>query len=267
MLSLRSWRVFTNTTKGSLAYFAKGPLSRARAAFHLDYDSTLEMNDLIEFLKSLVMNTVQIDKKYRETIPKIQAEMKTTFEDSDAEQGQGKGKPRKRKIKKMKIGQDGLYPDEDEHIRRWWTAHMPRAEDREESTTKSNEQQDTRLQISLLRSRETQLQMIIILEILALEPLLQREANANESQLPGLPLSEETQETPKEPPAKKRNKHNLPFLLDVHADRLCIWQSTALDELNVANESQSDTRPGSRKSLASTTDPLKDFCVDIIVPL
>ena len=41
--------------QASLAYFAKGPLSRARAAFHLDYDSTLEMGDLIRFLESLVL--------------------------------------------------------------------------------------------------------------------------------------------------------------------------------------------------------------------
>ncbi|KAI1815488.1 DNA replication regulator SLD3-domain-containing protein [Poronia punctata] len=252
---------------GSLAYFAKGPLSRARAAFHLDCDATLDMNDLIGFLKSLVMNTVLIDKKYRETIPKIQAEMKTTFDDSDAEQGQGKGKARKRKAKKIKVGKDGLYPDEDEHVRKWWTSHMPRAIDHEESTTKSTQEQETRMQISRLRSRETQLQMIIILEILALEPLVSRESNTREPQLPGLPPTSDAKEAPKEPATKKRNRHNLPFLLEVHADRLCIWHSTALDEFNVASESQSEARHGSRKHAASTTlDPLKDFCVDIIVP-
>ncbi|KAI3332336.1 DNA replication regulator SLD3-domain-containing protein [Xylariaceae sp. AK1471] len=250
---------------GSLAYFAKGPLSRARAAFHLDCDSTLEMSDLIEFLKSLIMNTVQIDKKYRDTIPKIQSEMKTVIEDSDADQGQEKGKPRKRKIKKMKLGKDGLYPHEDDHVRRWWAIHRPLVKDQEESATKSTEEQDIKLQISRLRSRETQLQMIIILEILALEPLLAREATGD-SQLPGLPSAEESLEPPKEIPTRRRDKHNLPFLLGVHADRLCIWQSTAFDEFNVVNESQTGSGPKPRKSLTSTSDPLKDFCVDIIVP-
>ncbi|KAK5635176.1 hypothetical protein RRF57_010888 [Xylaria bambusicola] len=248
---------------GSLAYFAKGPLSRARAAFHLDCDSTLEMGDLVEFLKSLIMTTAQIDKKYREAVPRIQSEMKTVIEDSDAEQG--KSKPRKRKAKKMKIGKDGLYPDEDEHVRRWWAVHKPSPKDDEESSiTKSTEQQDTKLQTSLLRSRETQLQMIIILEILSLEHIVTRE-NTTESQLPGMPPVEEPLDLSKEFPPKKRNKHNLPFLLDVHADRLCIWQSTALDEINI-NESQAGSRPDSRKSSKSTSDPLKDFCVDIIVP-
>ncbi|KAF2964349.1 hypothetical protein GQX73_g9235 [Xylaria multiplex] len=250
---------------GSLAYFAKGPLSRARAAFHLDCDSTLEMSDLVEFLTSLVMTTAQIDKKYRETIPKIQSEMKTVVDDSDNEQGQGKAKPRKRKVKKMRIGKDGLYPNEDDHIKRWWAICRPIPKDDEESTTKSTEQQDIKIQTSLLRSRETQLQMIIILEILSLEPLVTREIT-NDSQLPGLPPAEEPQTSPKEISTKKRNKHNLPFLLDVHADRLCIWQSTAFDEFNVINESQNGSRPESRRSLKSASDPLKDFCVDIIVP-
>ncbi|KAI0420472.1 DNA replication regulator SLD3-domain-containing protein [Xylaria grammica] len=250
---------------GSLAYFAKGPLSRARAAFHLDCDSTLEMGDLLEFLKSIVLATAQIDKKYRETIPKIQSEMKTVVEDSDVEQGQGKGKSRKRKVKKMRIGKDGLYPNEDDHVRRWWAIHKPQSKDDEESTTKSTEQQDIKIQTSLLRSRETQLQMIIILEILSLEPLVTRETT-NDSQLPGLPPAEESQNSPKKISTKKRNKHNLPFLLDVHADRLCIWHSTTFDEFNVMNESQIGPRPESRRSSKSASDPLKDFCVDIIVP-
>ncbi|KAJ8127029.1 hypothetical protein O1611_g6606 [Lasiodiplodia mahajangana] len=251
---------------GSLAYFAKGPLSRARAAFHLDCDSTLEMGDLVEFLKGLVMTTVQIDKKYRETIPKIQSEMmKTIIEDSDTEQRPGKAKLRKRKTKKAKLGKDGLYPDEDDHVRRWWTNHKPSTQGDEESTTKSTEQQDIKLQVSLLRSRETQLQMIIILEILSLEPLVIREA-ANDPQLPGLLPTEDSPDSLKETPAKKRNKHNLPFLLDVHADRLCIWQSTALDEFNAVNESQTGPTLESQRSSKFTSDPLKDFCVDIIVP-
>ncbi|KAI1825494.1 DNA replication regulator SLD3-domain-containing protein [Xylaria intraflava] len=249
---------------GSLAYFAKGPLSRARAAFHLEGDSPLEMRDLIDFLKSLVMTTVQIDKKYRETIPKIQSEMKHIDQDSDAEPGQGKGKPRKRKVKKVKLGKDGLYPNEDDHVRRWWTIYKPSLRGDDESTTKSTEQQSNRLQTSLLRSRETQLQMIIILEILSLEPLIVSK-DANDSQLPGEHPAGEPSESPKTTPIKKRNKHNLPLLLDVHADRLCIWQSTALDEIHAVNESQAGLRQELQNSFKPTSDPLKDFCVDIIM--
>ncbi|KAI1433303.1 DNA replication regulator SLD3-domain-containing protein [Xylaria sp. CBS 124048] len=248
---------------GSLAYFAKGPLSRARAAFQFDCDPPLEMCDLIEFLKSLVMTTAQIDKKYRETIPKLLSELRHDIQDSDAESKQAKGKLKKRKPKKMKLGKDGLYPNEDSHIRRWRAIHKPSLQSDSESTMKSIEQGE-KLQISLLRSRETQLQMIIILEILGLEPLLVRE-NTNAPQLPGQP-AEEPSESPKVMPTKKRNKHNFPFLLDVHVDRLCIWQSTALDEFHAMNQSQAGSGQDLQNSLKPTSDPLKDFCVDIIMP-
>ncbi|KAI1079556.1 DNA replication regulator SLD3-domain-containing protein [Whalleya microplaca] len=246
---------------GSLAYFAKGPLSRARAAFHLDIDSNLEMNDLIDFLKSLIMTTIQIDKKYRETIPDIVSKMKPMFEDSDVEQAASKTK--KRKAKKMRLGKDGLYPMEDDHIRQWWNAHKPQPKDDEMRT--ETEPQETKLQISCLRSRETQLQMIIILEILALESTRTSE-NGKEPELPGLPSIGDVEETHKEVPTRKRNRRNLPFLLDVHADRLCIWQSTALDEVRMLNDTQASGGPEAQKSLSATSDPLKDFCVDIIVP-
>ncbi|KAI1499294.1 DNA replication regulator SLD3-domain-containing protein [Biscogniauxia marginata] len=246
---------------GSLAYFAKGPLSRARAAFHMDCDSTLEMNDLIDFLKSLVMTTMQIDKKYRGAIPGVIHKMKTVFQDSDNEQDSSKTK--KRRSKKMKLGKDGLYPTEEEHIRKWWTVHKPQPKDDDSMTIV--DPHETKLQISYLRSRETQLQMIIILEILALQPLIA--STSTESQLPGLPSAgEPVEKKPKETPMKRRDKHNLPFLLDVHADRLCIWQSTALDEINMMDDSQANHEAEPNRSLRITSDPLKDFCVDIIVP-
>ncbi|RYO98531.1 hypothetical protein DL764_007066 [Monosporascus ibericus] len=249
---------------GSLAYFAKGPLSRARAAFHLDCDSALEMNDLIDFLKSLVMTTVQIDKKYRETLPDIISKMKPVMQDSDNEQSSSKAK--KRKVKKMKLGKDGLYPGEDEHVRKWWGVHKPEPKD-DDKTTTSASPHDAKVKLFYLRSRETQLQMIIILEILALEPLRTPD-DAADSQLPGMPGAAEADgEALKPGPPKKRNRHNFPFLLDVHADRLCIWQSTALDEVKMMDDSQIGQISETQKSLRATSDPLKDFCVDVIVPL
>ncbi|KAI1657079.1 DNA replication regulator SLD3-domain-containing protein [Daldinia decipiens] len=246
---------------GSLAYFAKGPLSRARAAFHLDCDSNLDMNDLVDFLKSLVMTTTQIDKKYRETIPDLISKMKPIFQDSDVEQGNAKTK--KRKTRKMKLGKNGLYPMEHEYIQKWWSARKPEFKDDEAMTT--TEPPETKLQVAWLRSRETQLQMIIILEILALEPLVPSQSN-QDSQLPGLPLEELPAEAPKDNSTKKRNRHNLPSLVDVHADRLCIWQSTALDGVKLPDDAQASAQLETQKSSRATSDPLKDFCVDIIVP-
>lgn len=244
---------------GSLGYFAKGPLSRARAAFHLDCDSNLDMSDLIGFLRSLVMTTSQIDKKYRETIPGIVAKMKPMFQDSDAEQVSAKTK--KRKAKKMKLGKDGLYPMEDDRIRKWWDVRKPKAKSDDDMTTNDTESHETKLQIAWLRSRETQLQMIIILEILALEPAV-ASRNEEDSQLPGLPAVAPTAEVPKDGSSKKgKGRNNLPLLVDLHADRLCIWQSTSLDGVKFL-AGQDSQEQNTQKAL----DPLKDFCVDIIVP-
>ncbi|OIW34758.1 hypothetical protein CONLIGDRAFT_626807 [Coniochaeta ligniaria NRRL 30616] len=243
---------------GSLAYFAKGPLSRARAAFHLDCESNLDMNDLIDFLKSLAMTTVVIDKKYRETMPEIVAKMKTFVEDSD----NGDTKSKKRKTKKMKLGKDGLYPHEAEHICRWWRANKPLVS--EEKSVTPNE---VKYHISCLRRRETQLQMIIIMEILALEPLTRPRDTAEDSQLPGMESQAGPSQTAAEPAVKKRSKHNFPVLLDVHADRLCIWQSTIPDEMKILAETQVHSQGhAADKSERPNSDALKDFCVDIILP-
>lgn len=218
------------------------------------------MSDLLDFLKGLVMTTVIIDKKFRETIPEIVAKVKTLVGESDT----GAPKPRKRKAKKPKLGKDGLYPGEVDHIRRWWWSRQPVSTVDDEKTLTATE---NKYHISCLRRRETQLQMIIILEILALEPLAL--AKGPESRLPGMePPVAASREASLEPLAKKRNKHNLPVLLDVHADRLCIWQSTTSDEIKAVAESQMPTAGHEgEKAERANSDPLRDFCVDIIMPL
>ncbi|GKT63567.1 DNA replication regulator SLD3 [Colletotrichum tofieldiae] len=240
---------------GSLAYFAKGPLSRARAAFHLDCDGSMNMNDLIDFLKSLVMTTVQIDKKYRETIPNIISKLKMHIDSSDDD-----SKPKRRKSKKMKLGKDGMYPEEDSHVRKWWNSNKPEFSDEDKTITPAQ----IKSHVSLLRTRETQLQMILILEILALEPLRTAEGDG-ESQLPGLPGEMEVEKAAETQP-KKRSKHNFPVLADVHADRLCIWQSTASDELRMLEDSQVTAPSGGEPAQKASSDPLRDFCTDIIMP-
>ncbi|KAK1757477.1 DNA replication regulator SLD3-domain-containing protein [Echria macrotheca] len=245
---------------GSLAYFAKGPLSRARAAFHLDCDSNLEMGDLIEFLRSLVMTTVLIDKKYRESVPAIIGKVSTHIDESDNDTA----KPKKRKLKKPKLGRDGLYPGENEHIRRWWIANKPAAVGDDDKTVTATE---TKYHISCLRRRETQLQMIIILEILALEPLRQALEAGGDSHLPGQESQMGSREQSQEPGVKKKNKTNLPFLLDVHVDRLCIWQTTMSDETKALAESQVlPNGEHTQRTERANSDPLRDFCVDIITP-
>lgn len=242
-----------------MAYFAKGPLSRARAAFHLDCDANLEMNDLIEFLKSLTISTLQVDKKFRETLPELVKDIKLLAESC----AEDEPKKKRRRPRKMKLGKDGLYPGEIDHVKRWWRTHQSFFRDSDEVAVNP---QEAKYHITCLRTRETQLQMILILEILALEAVRPAE-DARDSQLPGLPVGDTPKKTV-EPAPKRRHKHNFSTLVDIHADRLCIWQSTTLDEMSmVAAESQAKSGPETQKPARGNSDPLKDFCVDILLPL
>ena len=217
------------------------------------------MDELIDFLKSLVLTSATIDKKYRETVPDLVSHLRTLGEVSDHTETKRKS----RKPRKMKLGSSGLYTDEDVHVRKWWAANKPIPRD-DEVLPRPEEVKYT---ISCLRTRETQLQIILILEIMALETM-RPVGDAGESQLPGMTADLSAAATPakKEAP-KKRNKHNLPLLIDVHADRLCIWQSTTSDDIRALAESQ--VRSASEPSAVKTTthsDPLKEFCVDIVIP-
>lgn len=225
----------------------------------MDCDNTLDMNDLVDYLKSLTMSTVQVDKKYRETVPDIINKLTTIIETS----GDG-ARAKKRKPRKLRIGKNGIYPDEEPHIIKWWLANRPELSEEETSVSPAL----IKSHVDLLRTRETQLQMIIILEVLALESLHTREIDG-EGHLPGLGGGAGPEGQPAVPVVKKRNKHNLPVLLDMHADRLCIWQSTASDELRLLEDSQVhvDVSASVQTSRKTSADPLRDFCTDIIMPL
>lgn len=244
-------------SKGSLAYFAKGPLSRARSAFHLDLESNLVMNELIEFLKSMVITTVQVDKKYRETVPDLISKIKPAVDSSD------EGAKKKRRSKKVKIGKNALYPHEDERVQAWWAANKPELDEDDEGGITMEQVKE---RVSLLRTRETQLQMILILEILALEKLQPQEQAADDS-LPQLSGATESQPDAMAPPSlKKRNKHNLPLLIDAHGDRLTIWQSIASDAQLLLQDSQVATPTVGGDQQNASSEPLKDFCIDVLVP-
>lgn len=235
-----------------MAYFAKGPLSRARAAFHLDYESTLEMNELIAFLESLVMPTSLLDKKYKEGLPECISMI--DIEDHSGEDATKPKAKKKRPIKKTKAAKNGLYPTEDENVRKWWANH----EDDFEIGTPGRTLEDvTKSRLSSLRIRETQLQMVLILEVLALKPLASVVEEGN------LGLPGDSQVSAPEKLKKVKKQDNLATLMDVHIDRLCIWQSLSSESTKaVASGSQAQT------NVTKHTDNItRDFCVDIIAPL
>ncbi|KAF7928204.1 hypothetical protein BELL_0278g00120 [Botrytis elliptica] len=242
-------------SKTSLAYFAKGPLSRARAAFHLDFDANLDMSEHIAFLESLVLSSTLLDKKYRDGVPVCVSSI--DIHDQSADDTTVKPKRRKSN-KKMKPGKNGLYPNEESLIKQWWISHD---EEIEPGAPGSSKEELAKTRIANLRIRETQLQMIVILEIFALQPLVSTNENL-EGGLPSLPINDGIIQS-KERTPKTRKQDHLTMLIDVHIDRLCIWQSIASEAIKAPDTSSGLT---SNNTLKHTDNILKDFCIEVIVP-
>jgi DNA replication regulator SLD3 len=224
------------------------------------------LNDYIAFLESLILSSTVIDKKFREGVPECVSLI--DIQDHSADDAKDDvSKARKRKSnKKMKPGKNGLYPTEDALIRRWWSCHDDEAESGGPGSSKD---ETTKGRIAQLRIRETQLQMIVMLEVLALQPLAKGLGDVGDGLPSGLPKNEEVEGKQKNPKPKKPDQ--LTLLIDVHIDRLCIWQSIQLESKapGAPGESQRAAAglgnlPG---SLGNGDSILRDFCIEVIGPL
>ena len=220
------------------------------------------MNEHIAFLQSLIMTTKLIDKKYSDGVPACVSLIDVHDQSAD-DANQSSEKTKKRKSnKRMKFGKDGLYPTEDSFIRRWWAS----LDDDAESGTPGVSREDRiKSRISQLRVRETQLQMIVILEALALQPL----SSTLEDLGGGLPAALPSAADPngKDKSAKPKKLDNLIMLIDVHIDRLCIWQDIAIEGTNSARRDVQNRNANSSDLPRHTDNILRDFCVEVIGPL
>lgn len=216
------------------------------------------MGELIKFLESLVMPTTLIDKKYRDGVPQLVDLIDINDHSADETNQEAEKAKRRRSSKKMKLGKNGMYPMEDVLIRRWWASHD---DDNESGGPGTSREEVAKNRIAQLRVRETQLQMIIILEVLALQPLASASDDVGEVlpvALPAMPRDGNEKAT------KSKKPENFPMLIDVHIDRLCIWQSIALEAI----KTPVDGEPSTSTDLPIHTDSvLRDFCVEVIVPL
>ena len=244
----------------SLAYFAKGPLSRARAVFCAAGTSPESVSKLIEYLRSSILALAIMDRKYKNALPNIIGTLPTGMiskEDigtviASLEKGT-------RKSKSDKIGKDGLYPGEEINIAKWWLSRHGEGPD-----PSSMDTGDEGLNTFLLeqRARETQLQIVLILEIIALEasnPQSSNNANAVDETIND---GDDTQ-----PRKKSRTKKplDLTTLLDILVDRLSIWQSMKNEDCKPATIDHRSNMPHS--ATLGHVDHLKSFCVDVVLPL
>lgn len=245
---------YIDAVQTSLAYFAKGPLSRARAAAQGDSPS-LELSELVEYLRENTLSVPVNDKKYSESLPNLIAELPIgiTSEDEDGLLADQIRKAKKRK----KISKGGLLPGEEQHLIKWWLHR--------ESVTLSagpghNREQRAKEALREQRAREIQLQIILILEVLALEAA----GIPTTSTIKTLNAEEEKNQAPSR---RVKKPLKLSTLLDVLVDRLCIWHSTSQGEIreaDVAHRPQHGEKSGLR---ASESDCLRDFCTEVVVPL
>ena len=247
-------------SKTSLAYFAKGPLARVRAFSTKSENTALSSDLLIERLTANLLPLTTVDKKFRETIPEIVKDLPAMLQDNDDYESYLVTLRKKvRKSRKDKVGKNGLHPGEEVDIAKWWlTSDCPDLSDGEMPT----QAELLRTRISKLRARETQAQLVLALEVIAME---QRQHNTVG---PSGPLGHRFEQEKQSPKLKKMKKAVAPtMLVEMMLDRLCIWQSVTTEE-NIqvpqgkVEESQSSTKDGAYTS----SDDLKNFCIEVIVP-
>jgi hypothetical protein len=245
-------------SKMSLAYFAKGPVTRIRNAFTSSEEGAPRTYELVMFLRSMLLTHKSSEKKYQQKLPEVvRAIPPGTFSEDEA--AISLPKPKKSK-KKIKLNRDGMYPQEENLVRKWWISEMSGHEAHNEETL----DQRIKRRVGDLRVRETLAQMILMLEIIALEAL----SSCKEPLETGSTVVETQEESQAGKPKKRTKKlEDIRLLLDLLLDKLCIWQSVDQDGIldfdakTLANEDNMD-RAGKQKG----GDRLQGFCVEVIIP-
>jgi DNA replication regulator SLD3 len=250
-------------SKTSLAYFAKGPVTRIRNAFTSPEQGAPQTNELVTFLRSMLLSPKASERKYYERLPSIlKALPPGSFSDEDVTAAAPKLKKTK---KKLKLSREGTYPHEEAIVKKWWILDMQSGDVRGEETV----DQRIRRRTGELRVRETLAQLILMLEITALEALstykpppedatsVDDTQTQNDTQVP-----EESQTKPKK---RKRKLDDISLQLDLLLDRLCIWHAT--EEAGILDF---DTKPGQQNDdydgNSKGSDRLCSFCIEVIIP-
>ncbi|KAJ5767101.1 uncharacterized protein N7511_004717 [Penicillium nucicola] len=239
-------------SKTSVAYFAKGPLTRCRNAFQARVtEQSHGSAELVEFYREAILAAKKMDLKYREAVPSAVRDAVLADSDDGA-----KSKKRKSK-KKKKLGKNGLYPEEEGFIHRWWKERLTN-----ESSALESREAESKKQISDLRLRETQLQILLILEVMVLEMGI---ASAEKNNADKEKEPEGEKQTPKKSKAKKSQDLNV--LLELHLDRMCIWHAVSMEDTSAADTAKASSFSTSHMSGKKVeSDAVRDFCTEVIIP-
>jgi hypothetical protein len=192
-----------------------------------------------------------MDLKYRETLPSAIRDAVLALSDDGA-------KSKKRKSKKKKMGKNGLYPEEEAFIHRWWKDRILN----ESSAQETSREAESKKQISDLRLRETQLQILLILEVMVLEMSIASAEKNNTSKEKDVNGEQGTSKK-----AKPKRSTDLNVLLELHLDRMCIWHAVTMEETSAADTAKASSFSGSHLSGKKVeSDAVRDFCTEVIIP-
>lgn len=260
------------TSKTSLAFYVKGPLSRARAHVRTAEDAAKAISDLSDFYKASILATKRVDLKYKESVSSVIRELPILQRnEGDGPVDANEPKKKKARKKKMKLGKDSLWPEEDDFIAKWW-----RGRDVKGTVSSTGDQSDDmRREMGDLRMRETKMQMLLILEVMLLEMAA---AKLAETDKPGIPADpnvkvESVEEdstaailamTPHKG-SKKEKSRDWSAEIDTLVDRLCIWHTVSIDDIaDIVDKTSKKDANGS--SAAKPNDSLREFCKDVLLP-
>lgn len=278
-------------SRTSLAYFAKGPLSRLRGAAS-GTGCVLSLFNLTEFLRSAMLTPSLLEKKYKETLPATIRDV-YAFDINDDEddanlstsnkvkQQENRQKKKKRKGNSLKPAKNGLFPDEEEVIRKWWlSSDKILATENCNSSSLSpfkSKVEAMKARVAALRLREISGQIIIALEILAIERSSAFTDEVRKEDVVGQDNVVSNKGGQAETNCKQRRtkkKQDTSLILDLLVDKLCIWRSIELQDLSFKNSSRSEdsvlhseASKTSSRNVSGNTDLLFDFCVEVVVPL
>ena len=236
-------------SKTSLGYFSKGPLARAR--------TMVQQEKLINFYQESIITTKKLDLKYKESVNKI---IESAISSQQAAEPAAEAS--RKASRKKKMGKNALYPAEEEYVRRCWLEREIR---HSKSVTAQSQAQDQRKLVCELRTRETKMQILLILELLALEAGSSKPDESTKATDVAIKTEQQSDNTAavlaKTPIKTKPSPKYYSSDIETLADRLCIWHTVGIDD----TLDSPDKDPEARKS-SNSKDQLGDFCTEAIIP-
>ena len=220
--------------------------------------------ELIDFLRSTVLSVATADRKYTATLRTMILDIPLGLHSiEDAQDTGALDKMTRSSKRRKKTNKSGLQPGEEEYVMRWWLGH---AHDGSDDHAPDTYEQKVARCLAHQRLRETQLQVIGILEILTWERMMDPYMTDGH-QVDNASQSKDHKANDKAArnlhATKSTKRHDLETLLNVLIDRLCIWQSME----NEKRGSQGTEKFDLDFSMSCTNDEqLRSFCTEVILP-